>query len=388
MYSKPRGQTSPSLGQAQTAIGALAAGISAFLPRLAALGLTLAAVQTVLPSKAYGQAAAAATATADIATGTKKKKRPSDEVPLSGTVRVNPSLGAGSLVMGAGNRPSFDVSFGYTLMYALGKGLNLTASQLFNKNLVTNADSGATRPYDTTFGDVLVTLGWSPRLPDAKGTWKPITLPGGLRMNTSLTVTIPTSRASDYLGRYTTLTPALSVSKGGLWGDKLSLIVGVAMINNFNKYTTAILPNTPEFAGYARLNGQEVLQGGQEISTGQPLTSFAMRSLAVASLQLTKRVNFSLTYLLFKGFRYYDAPKDDNSSIYAKAGRGRNDSQWGIASLGYNLDEEGHTELSFSTFTASAPFSADNKTYRFPFWDFRSTADNNSSVGATLSHSF
>lgn len=365
-----------------------AARCSATLTRLAALGLTLGIAQTALPAKAFGQAAAAATATADIATGAKKKKRPSDEVPFSGTVRVNPSVGSGSLVMGAGNRPSLDVSFGYTLMYALGKGFNLTASQSFNKNLVTNADSGASRPYDTVFGDVLVTLGWGPRLPDAKGEWKPIVLPGGVRMNTSLTVTIPTSRASDYLGRYTTLTPAISFSKGGLWGDKLTLIGGFAMINNFNKATTAILPNTPEFAGYARLNGQEVLQGGQEISTGQPLTSFAVRSLAVASLQLTKRINFSVTYLMFKGFRYFDAPLDDRSSIYAKAGRGRNDSQWGILSLGYTLDEEGHTDLSVSSFTASAPMSADNKTYRFPFWDFRSTADNNSSLGVTLSHSF
>lgn len=382
MYPNFRGPTSPTMGQA------LRTTLSAVLVRGAVLSLTLAAAQFVMPAKAFAQAAAAATATADLATGTKKKKRPSDEVPLSGTVRVNPSLGSGSLVLGAGNRPSLDVSFGYTLVYAIGKGLNLTASQLFNKNVWTNADSGASRPYDTTFGDVLVTLGWSPRLPDSKGEWKPITLPGGLRMNTSLTVTIPTSRASDYLGRYTTLTPAVSFSKGGLLGDKLSLIAGIAVINNFNKATTAILPNTPEFAGYARLNGQEVLQGGEAISTGQALTSFATRSLAVASLQLTKRINFSLTYLMFNGFRYYDAPKDDKTSIHAKGGRGRVDQQWGIASLGYTLDEEGHTDLSVSTFTASSPFSADNKTYRFPFWDFRSTADNNSSLGITLSHSF
>lgn len=354
-----------------------------------ALGcLAAVALQVALPSRAHAQAAAAATATSDLVTGGKKKKLPSDAVPLSGTVRFNPSLGAGSLVTGAGNRTSLDLSFGYTLVYSIGKGLSLTASQLFNKNLITNADSGASRPYDSTFGDILVTLGWSPRFPNAAGEWKPIALPGGIRMNTSLTATIPTSRASDYLGRYTTLTPAVSFSKGGLFGDKLSLVAGVAVINNFNKATTAILPNTPEFAGYARPNGQEVLNGGESISTGQPLTSFSIRSLAVASLQLTKRVNFSLTYLLFKGFRYYDAPLDDKSSIYAKAGRGRSDQQWGIASLGYTLDEAGHTEVSLSTFTVSAPFSADNKTYRFPFWDFRSTADNYSSLGATLSHSF
>jgi hypothetical protein len=43
---------------------------------------------------------------------------------------------------------------------------------LFNKNILSNADSGACDPHDTTFGDVLVTLGWSPRLPDSKGRWK------------------------------------------------------------------------------------------------------------------------------------------------------------------------------------------------------------------------
>jgi hypothetical protein len=52
--------------------------------------------------------------------------------------------------------------------------------------------------------------------------------------------------------------------------------------------------------------------------------------LAVASLQLTKRINFSLT-CLFNGFRYYDAPKDDKLTS-RQSGRGHTDQQWGIAS--------------------------------------------------------
>ena len=91
-------------------------------------------------------------------------------------------------------------------------------------------------------------------------------------------------------------------------------------------------------------------------------------------------------YLLLNNFKYYDAPCDQYTSIHATCGRGRSDTQVGIVSLGYDFD--GHTSLSLNALTASPPFSADNKSYRFPLFDFRSTTDNYSSVSAEVQFAF
>ncbi|MBM4345730.1 MAG: hypothetical protein FJ100_20340 [Deltaproteobacteria bacterium] len=339
---------------------------------------------------AHAQAAAAAAAGLDAGPAVKKKAKPSAFFPLTGSVALAPSVPGGAFVTGEGSRPGLDVTLTLTATYAIMPGLNLTATQNVNKNLVTNADSGASRPYDTSISDTILNLGWSPRVSDGKGGTKGFKLPGGIGMSLGLIGNIPVSRASKYIGRYTSLTPTLNLNKGGLLGGKLLLVGGIGFLNNFNRYTqSSVEPIGKDDVALAvtRTGGAEGLSNGN-IATGANLTSYAVRWLGVANFQMSDRWSFGLTYLLFNGFRYFDAPQDQYTGKYARTGRGRVDTQWGIAALNYNFDAEGHWSGSLYTFTASPPFSADGKTYRFPFWDFRSTADNWSSVGLQVSHSF
>ena len=54
----------------------------------------------------------------------------------------------------------------------------------------------------------------------------------------------------------------------------------------------------------------------------------------------------------------------------------------------YTLDKAETTSLGLDATTISAPFSADNSTFRFPFFDFRSLSDNYTSVSLTLTRAF
>lgn len=359
------------------------------LAGLRVLAVTASLLVASLPfaGSAHAQAAAAAATGVTGGAGAKKGEvKPSEAFPLTGSISLSASASAGTFVAGESNRPGLDLVGSWRVAYRLAAGLNLSAMQLFSKTLVTNADSGAVRPYDTTFGDVLVTLGWTPMLAGSDGTPAPLALPGGVRLSTQLQALVPTSRASRFQGRITQITPGISLAKANLF-DRLTLSYGLALVKNFHLHPFASVPASDEIL-YARPGGNELVDGGTRVLTRTANLSFSIRNNASASVQISERFSASLTYLLFNGFRYYDAPKDELSSPYAKAGRGRVDTQWGIVGVNYNLDKAGQTALSLSATTASPPFSADNKTFRFPFFDFRSTADNYSSVSLELSHSF
>ena len=314
-----------------------------------------------------------------------KKQKHSDTFPLTGSVSLNPSMSAGTLYAGPTARPGVDFSLGYSARLAFAPGFGLNASQFVTKSIVTNADSGAARPYDTTAGDIVMGLQWSPRFADDKGVKKPLMLPGGIRVGTNVQMILGVSRSSRYVGRLGQIGPVVNLSRGFL-GGKLSTVAGIAFLKNINRAVGASVP-VEDGTALARLNGPELLAGGF-VLTGQNVTSHAVRYVLSANLDLGSRWSVSATYLLFNNFRQFDAPDDQYTAKYGRVGRGRTDSQWGILGVNYNVDEAGHWSAALSGFTASAPFSADNKTLRFPFWDFRSPQDNLSAINASLSFAF
>lgn len=348
----------------------------------AAVGAAFAAL-IAAPRDAHAQAAAA-DPTLQTGVGVKKAK-PSDSFPLSGSVRVNPAVYAGSFQTGPGARPAADLYFGYSLRYRLGSAATLTLNQLFIKVLQTTAEADAARPNDTSFGDMLFALAIPVRVTNAKGQQVPLVLPGGVRMSLLANGSLGLSRTARYLGRYGALGGGVALSRPGLFG-MLTLSGNVVASKSFLRDGQAGVP-AEDGTALARPGGAELLDSGY-IATGLIPTSFSFRYALSANLAVAKRVNIFATYLLFNVFRTY-APEDDAfTARYARVGRGRADFQWGIFGASYDLDEEGHFSASLSTFVASLPWSADNQTLRFPFWDFRSPSSNIAQIGAELSYSF
>ncbi len=355
--------------------------VSALFRPVLGLGLTVILSLLALPN-AHAQliGTTAGTGTQDATAKTK----PSSKFPLSGEVRMSPSMAAGTLTTNDyARRPGLDLILGYRVGLALPADFTLSVSQLITKNLVTNADSGAARPYDTVMGDIAVGMNWSLRHDDAQGKHVPVELPGGFRLGAGLSLTLPTSRSSRYQNKYTALSPSLSLSRPRLFSGHLSLAYSVGVVKNFNRTTNAGIESSDGTA-LARPTGPELL--GTQVLTSSVNTSFAIRNLVSASASFDDHWSLSVMYLLLNNFKYYDAPCDQYTSIHATCGRGRSDTQVGIVSLGYDFD--GHTSLSLNALTASPPFSADNKSYRFPLFDFRSTTDNYSSVSAEVQFAF
>jgi hypothetical protein len=309
------------------------------------------------------------------------------KIPISGSVGLESGISGGTLVANEEQRrASLDMTLSLRVAWAIRPGLSLAVSDGVNKNLITNVDSGAVRPYDTNFGDVGFSLSWMPQtFEDGKS--KPWMLPGGIISSVGLSSSLPTSRASQFQTKITNLGTSLSLSRQGLFDGLMTLSYSFSFNKNFHRYASATREIDPTVNPLFRIGGAEDLGGG-EIATTAQNSSFSLRNGLTAAFSIGDRWYAAVAYSLSHSWKYYDAPIDEFSSDYAKAGRGRSDNQWGSIGVSYALTESGQTAISAQVYTGSPVFTADNKTLRFPFFDFRSLPDNYSSFSLGLSHDF
>lgn len=144
---------------------------------------------------------------------------------------------------------------------------------------------------------------------------------------------------------------------------------------NFHRYQT---PAVDENSGsppplYARAGGAEDLRGST-VAIGSNNVSFAFSNLLFVSYGPLRDLSLTLYYGIANAFTYAHHDKDELSSPYATGGRGQRDTAYGGFEIWYRLNER----LSFSAgvFTSATPKTEDNQSFRFPFYDFNSTATN------------
>ena len=350
----------------------------------------LVALALLAPVSAWTQTAA--NVRAELASETEEAEstqppRPSDAFPLNGDVRLDNTVGLGTFVPGESRRASYDLGLFLRAGLMLGRGMSVGALQTVSKNLVTNVDSAAARPYDTVVGDTLLTFAWLPMQARDAGKSTPWLLPGGIKLTTTLVAALPTSRASRFQTRLLALTPGFSLAKSDWFHGKLALLYAFGFTKNFNRLTTTAV-DAVNFPNLARPDGPEFIAGQGEIATGALNTAFSLRNTLALTWLPTPRLAFGLTYVLYNNFKYEPFADDAFTASSAKPGRGRSDLQWSLVSAGYTFDPEQKWTLSVLALTASPPWSADNQTLRFPFLDVRSSADNYTSLSLSVNRAF
>ncbi len=332
--------------------------------------------------------------------------------PLGGLVTLSGSAGIGTFVPGEQNRPNVGTSLNLLVNFRPAAGLTLMVSQNINKTLVDNAgDPFAPRARNTNIDDLLLVASWTPMVADdapkkelteaekkamaaaaatnptlvtSAGAGKPLTLPGDIRVSFLGIVGLPTSKASQYQTRYLNLIAAASFTKAWKF---LTLTWQPRFQKQLHRYSNPIVPAEVggSTLGIAREGGAEAVGEGL-VAAGANNVSWAFRNALIANIPGPGNLSFQVFYFLLHQFRYYDSPKDEFSSQYAKAGTGRTDLQLGQIAANYVLPGGWFASASVSTY--SQPWSADNQTLRFPFFDLRSASDNITTVGLSLTRAF
>ena len=292
-----------------------------------------------------------------------------DDSPLKGFgggVTYSNTIGKGTFTLGEYNdRPSWTMALSMNASYKLPTTtkLSLKLGAGLNKTIIENADSTNTRKNQTYLNDVTLTMSWSDivNLKD-----------GMFRVSGYGRLYFPTSLYSQLSEKYLGIKAYLGSSYKPVAWFKRSY--GFGATKNFNKYDSVVLDTDDfDFPLPSREGGADAIADGL-VATGAGITEWTLSNSLTGYFYFLEDFTFVMSFGYSQFFKYKDIPIDEFSSKYAVGGRGYTDSMVGTLELNYDINN--YLSLAFGTSTAQLPKTADNKSFRFPWWDTTNGAGN------------
>ena len=284
--------------------------------------------------------------------------------PIGAAIILDNSVGIGTFASGEYvDRPLWSMALSLRPFVRLSETMRLTLRMDLSKDIVENADSANATKGETLLGDLALTFSVSPLVEE------PVT---GLRLSAWLDVLAPTSLASQTATRILTLRPGLSLSKSFGW---LNLVYQFRFDYNINQSKYPAF-DVADSAAPPCL-GAKFLDGGGAVCGARSNTQFQFMNRLTAEFVPVENLSLTLDFLVYNSFGY-EMPEDGFTPENAKSGLGQRDLTAGTFEIGYQFIPE--LALALGTTTLQPPKTLDNSGFRFPFFDFRSTSDNLTSV--------
>ncbi len=242
-------------------------------------------------------------------------------------------------------------------------------------NATSSLSGGANEPYQFRFQDIGLNAGWRTFTSDALG----------VSATPSLSVRLPTSKVARTETLLLDVGASLSLRR--TFFDKLTLSGGLSANQYFHEYTSPVVDI--DVVGHDnvhyRVGGAEDIEPGR-ISIGGRNLQYQVGTTLGASFGLPANLSASINYGLFN-YWTYDVDNDDEfMSEHAKPGRGWSQVTMGSFGLSYQVNEWIGTSLMATTI--QTPKTADNKSFRFPFWNFAGAASNSTGITLGVSGSY
>jgi hypothetical protein len=234
---------------------------------------------------------------------------------------------------------------------------------------------GVNYPREVRFQDIGLSLGWGGYSFDKAG----IRLGGGLGFS------LPTSKFSQIATTRLGTSASLSLSKQFV--ERINLSLGVSGGKTFHKYKSPAVDITRTGDGNVlfRAGGGEDLQDNL-VAIGGINTEYFVGTSISASLRIVDSLSFSASYSLGNFWTYQFDNDDELRSPYADAGRGFGQSVSTGVGLRYSFLD--YFSISGGARSAMPPKTADNRSFRFPFWNMEGAAANRSSLYISLGASY
>ncbi len=196
-------------------------------------------------------------------------------------------------------------------------------------------------------------------------------IPGlGLNLSPYIRLGAPTSYESRYRNLY--LSTAAGFNLGRMIGNHFFLDYAFRFNKNFNKTAQPTISGAS--IALARTRGNEDIGGGEVINGDDNNISFSVYNALTGSVIINEQWSVTLQLAIQNSWTYLSLPKDQFSSPNAKAGRGQRDRTFGVVDLTYQPWE--HWGFSLGLYSTQPAKTADNKSVRFPFFDFSSEGNN------------
>ena len=281
---------------------------------------------------------------------------------FGGSFVFSQGLGLGTFVSNSYARQPY---YGWAISMAprvyLYKNLWLTMSFAMSGELSQSCPSGNTYPRVFMPSDLYLTLKYKYSIPKIK-----------VNLTPYFRVGAPTSAQSRARDLY--LSTGLGFSLSRMFGKHVLLSYAFSYNKNWNGSTNALLPAS---SSLIRLNGAEDAGSGQAYADGSLTTEMSIRNRLLASFIITDKWSISLLLAISNSWSYKGSlptSADEFTAENAKPGRAQSDSTSGVIDVSYQAWD--HVGFSVGLASSQPAFTNDNKSLRFPFFDFVSEGSN------------
>ena len=229
-------------------------------------------------------------------------------------------------------------------------------------------------PYAVRFQDVSTSLGWAGYQFETTG----------ISVGASANVSFPTSVYSQSTSQY--VSTGLSVSASKRFFNRLSLTLFAGGGKVFHEYTSPIadLDDAGQGNVLFRAGGSEELRNSI-VAIGTRNVEYSMNAGGSLGARLVDKLSLGVSYSFGEFFSYDTSTSALDAMSNPNATAGRQTSQFVGTSISLSYPFLTYFNAAIGTQTGVAPKTEDNRSFRFPFWNFEGAAANRSSLFASLS---
>ena len=225
---------------------------------------------------------------------------------------------------------------------------------------------GANDPADVYFQDTELSAAWQGHTFDSIG----------LTLAPSLSVGLPTSKASQISTKYFDISTNLSLSK--TFFEKLTLQGIVGFTKYFHKYQSPAISADTGGEGNVlfRAGGAEDIGDGNVIIGGYN-TSHVLSFGGVTSINIWESLSGSISYVMVNFYSYPgNREADEYTAEYAQPKKNFGQAISTSVQLSYGIND--YLSVSGGIGSYMSPKTSDNQSFRFPFWNMEGAAANRS----------
>ena len=293
--------------------------------------------------------------------------------PLGVSGSISQTIGGGTFIKDPYvRRPSVDLGMSISPYWRITPLMRLSAGIGVSTTLVENFDSGNTRPNQWYVSDTSLSFSHAQiyKIPVV-----------GIGIRGGVSLGFPSSLQSQYRSLIMSGRANLGFSRAV---GPVYFSYGFGFFKNFNRYTSPVLSKdrVGDKVILAHYRGNEQLSTDL-VSVGGLNTSYGLSNSFLVSWNVYGGLSLAVYYSLTQGWTYGGHEKDEFSSDYADGGVGRRDSQTGVIDLGYSFNK--YVSASLGVQTSTAPKTADNKAFIFPFANFSNNWRNNTGIYLSVS---
>ncbi len=294
-----------------------------------------------------------------------------EKLPFGGSFTLSNAVGTGTFVSNKYARKSLYTG-GLDLVpyYKIAKQHKVSAYFGFYKYFVTNSETAVDERNQTLLNDVWLGYSYSNIVKDD------VT---GLGLSAGFKTFFPTSLASQYQTKIIGLQPSLTVAGSWAWFSASYIL---AYTQNFHEYETPVLREEG--------NIPSCINRGGVASDVCFVGAYANKQLSVSNMivlgfEIIDDLSLSTSFIFANAFAYDTyAEEDALTGEYAQPGKTQYDVTQASATLSYQVIK--HFSVATGVSTMQMPKTADNKSFRFPFYD--ASANNYTSISFSATASY